>query len=161
VKLGWSPQGALAVRYELEGDLQRLRVPSACLPPGDELWRHTCFELFIGGPRPSRQGAYHELNFSPSGQSAASAFRGYRDRSTIAEPQIDLQIDAREREGSLALGAVIRLDHLGISRDGRNLALGAAAVIEGRDGTLSYWALRHPPGKPDFHHPDAFAFRLP
>jgi hypothetical protein len=33
-------------------------------------------------------------------------------------------------------------------------------VIEAADGSLSYWALRHPPGKPDFHHRDAFALEL-
>jgi hypothetical protein len=35
------------------------------------------------------------------------------------------------------------------------------AVIEEIDGTKSYWALAHPPGKPDFHHPDCFALTLP
>ena len=40
------------------------------------------------------------------------------------------------------------------------LKLGLSAVIEGADGGLSYWALRHPPGKPDFHHPEAFVLEL-
>jgi hypothetical protein len=40
------------------------------------------------------------------------------------------------------------------------LRIGASAVIEDDGGALSYWALRHPPGKPDFHHPDAFALEL-
>jgi hypothetical protein len=39
--------------------------------------------------------------------------------------------------------------------------LGLSAVIEETDGHKSYWALRHPPGKPDFHHPDCFALELP
>ena len=38
--------------------------------------------------------------------------------------------------------------------------LGLSAVIEELDGTKSYWALAHPPGKPDFHHPDCFALTL-
>jgi hypothetical protein len=32
--------------------------------------------------------------------------------------------------------------------------------VEDRSGSLSYWALRHAAGKPDFHHPDAFALEL-
>jgi hypothetical protein len=40
------------------------------------------------------------------------------------------------------------------------LAIGLSAVIEEQDGRLSYWALRHPPGKPDFHYPEAFALEL-
>ena len=35
-----------------------------------------------------------------------------------------------------------------------------AAVIEEDGGPLSYWALQHPPGNPDFHHPDGFALEL-
>jgi hypothetical protein len=33
-------------------------------------------------------------------------------------------------------------------------------VVEDQSGKLSYWAVRHPPGKPDFHHPDCFALDL-
>jgi len=40
------------------------------------------------------------------------------------------------------------------------LRLALAAVVEDERGMLSYWALRHPAGKPDFHHPDAFALEL-
>ena len=36
-----------------------------------------------------------------------------------------------------------------------------SAVIEETDGTNSYWALAHPPGKPDFHHPSCFDATLP
>jgi len=42
--------------------------------------------------------------------------------------------------------------------DARRVAL--SAVIEAPDGALSYWALRHAPGKPDFHHAEAFALSL-
>ena len=33
--------------------------------------------------------------------------------------------------------------------------------IEEASGRISYWALKHPPGRPDFHHPDGFALELP
>ena len=39
------------------------------------------------------------------------------------------------------------------------LDLQARWVVETRDGDLSYWALRHVAGRPDFHHPHAFAVR--
>jgi hypothetical protein len=38
--------------------------------------------------------------------------------------------------------------------------LGLSAVVEEKNGVLSCWPLKHPPGKPDFHHPDAFALEL-
>ena len=39
--------------------------------------------------------------------------------------------------------------------------LGAAALIEEKNGNRSCWALAHPPGAPDLSHPDSFAIRLP
>jgi hypothetical protein len=33
-------------------------------------------------------------------------------------------------------------------------------VIEELDGALSYWALRHPAPRPDFHHADGFALEI-
>ena len=38
--------------------------------------------------------------------------------------------------------------------------VGLSAVVEDAGG-VSYWALTHPAGKPDFHHPDCFALELP
>ena len=40
------------------------------------------------------------------------------------------------------------------------LILGLTAVVENKDGSHRYWALRHPAGQPDFHHRDGFAFAL-
>ena len=39
--------------------------------------------------------------------------------------------------------------------------VGLCAVIEETGGIMSYWALYHPPGEPDFHHPGCFALTLP
>ena len=38
--------------------------------------------------------------------------------------------------------------------------MGLSMVIEELDGTKSYWALAHPPGAPDFHHPACFAHQV-
>jgi hypothetical protein len=38
--------------------------------------------------------------------------------------------------------------------------LALTAVIEHATGALSYWSLHHPPGPPDFHHPDGFALKI-
>jgi hypothetical protein len=45
-------------------------------------------------------------------------------------------------------------------RDVRHLRIALAAVIEDDNGRLSYWGLRHAPGKPDFHHPNGFALEV-
>ena len=119
----------------------------------DELWRTTCFELFIG-----RGGdSYAELNLSPSGAFAAYHFDHYRTgMRPIALPAPDLLLDVgRER---LTLTARFPADSLPWDYDGR---IGISAVIEEMLGRKSYWALAHPPGKPDFHHHDCFALMLP
>jgi hypothetical protein len=146
VRMERMPAG-LRHRYELDADLERLRVPQAGpVRPGDRLWQHTCFEIFVS----ARMPAYQEFNFSPSGERAAYAFRRYREGvPTLAKAEA-LQVG---RNPKLTLEATIPLDP-GPAR------VALAAVVESTDGALSYWALRHPAGKPDFHHPDAFAFDL-
>jgi len=39
------------------------------------------------------------------------------------------------------------------------LLLGLAAVIEENDAVMSYWALKHPPGPPDFHRVSGFVLK--
>jgi hypothetical protein len=153
-------EGRLAVTYVLEGDLDRLRVPAFREPRvASGLWRHTCCELFV-----ARRGlpAYHEFNLSPSGEWAAYAFDGCRmaraDESSAAIPAPELAV--RDAASKLELDAVICLDRIPALHPGVPLSLALSAVLEERDGALSYWALRHPAGKPDFHHPEAFALEL-
>src|SRR5688572_25798002 len=88
--------GVLAVSFLIEGDMDRLRVPLGAgrVPAGgssrrDRLWEHTCCEIFI-----ARKGlpAYHEFNFSPSGEWAAYAFERYRQRVPFAgEPNANTE----------------------------------------------------------------------
>lgn len=147
--------------YVLEGDLSRVRIPPAQHPRfAHGLWRHTCCEAFIAG---KGEPSYYEYNVSPSGEWALYAFAGERQRKPLPETAaIDdlnphVTVCARG-DTQLELDAVIRLDRLALTQP--RLVLGLAAVIEADDGALSYWALRHPLAKPDFHHPDAFALEL-
>jgi hypothetical protein len=152
-----NPGGKLAVSYVLQGDLDRLRVP-APRPPrmASRLWEHTCCEIFI-----ARKGlpAYHEFNFSPSGEWAVYAFDGYR-AARAGEPDaaaMTPRVAVRAEAGTLELEATISLDRLSAQHAGARLSLALSAVIEDSLGMLSYWALRHPPGPPDFHHAESFA----
>ena len=144
----------LTVTYVLTGDIKRLRVPPAKWPrrvPG--LWRHTCFEAFVA-VKASRN--YYEFNFSPSGEWAVYRFHYYRDGSPLENDRLEPGITVRRDASTLELNADIHLDHLPAVREGASLWLGLSAVIEDTEGRLSYWALTHPPGKPDFHYRDGF-----
>lgn len=151
------PDGALALAFALEGLLDRLRIPPPGIPRrGERLWEHTCFEVFIG-----QKDAlpYHEFNVAPSGEWAVYAFDRYRE-GMAHEPDQAPTITVRRATDRIELAATLRLDGLPGRLASAPLRLALAAVIEDEAGERSYWALRHPPGKPDFHHPAAFALEL-
>jgi hypothetical protein len=153
-----APSGVLDVSFRLDGEVSCLRVPSPSAPRiGERLWEHTCFEAFVAI---DDLPAYHEFNFTPSGEWAAYAFRGYRDGGPLTDEALAPSIRLRTSEARLELDARIRLDRLSASHPYASLRLGLSAVIEANDGTLSYWALRHPSSKPNFHHAESFALRL-
>ena len=152
------PRGILALSYVIEGDLDKLRIPAPRAPAvGERLWQHTCCEVFVARKDVS---AYHEFNFAPSGEWAAYTFTRYRDGAPLTDTAMDPQIVLRRSRDKLELEASIRLDLLSPDHADAKLTLALAAVIEDRAGALSYWALRHAPGAPDFHHLDAYALEL-
>lgn len=159
VRIGRAPDATLEVTFILEGELETLRVP----PPrarrfADRLWEHTCFEVFIG-----RAGAraYHELNFAPSGEWAAYAFAGYREGMSSVDAGFEPQMHVSRTSDKLQLDTAIPLDLLTPQYAGATLAVALSAVVENSAGVLAYWALAHPPGKPDFHHADSYTLEVP
>jgi hypothetical protein len=149
--------GNLTLAFDLEADLSRLSIPREAAPQrGHELWKHTCFEAFV---RVAGQPGYWEFNFAPSRAWAVYRFSARREGMTVVEevraPKIVLHRTATE----LALDGTIALRELSGAAP-QHLQLGAAAVLEDGNGRLAYWALRHPPGQPDFHHPENFALEL-
>ncbi|HEU5482939.1 MAG TPA: DOMON-like domain-containing protein [Sphingomicrobium sp.] len=147
--------GAIAstnIWFGVGAPMSRFVLPQAEEPGrAVELWRTTCFEAFL---RAEGGEGYREWNFAPSGEWAAYDFASYRERA--GDP--DVAAPYLRTEDNLtwwALGATIAVEA------GRAWELGLSAVLEEKDGTISYWALAHPSGdKPDFHASDCFAARL-
>jgi hypothetical protein len=71
------------------------------------------------------------------------------------------QLTVRAFDDRLELDATFGLDGLKDLRAAHTLKLAVSAVVEDDSGTLSYWALKHAPGRPDFHHGDGFVLELP
>ncbi|HMJ93583.1 MAG TPA: DOMON-like domain-containing protein, partial [Allosphingosinicella sp.] len=148
VEVSRPKSGGLALCYSVTGDLEALSLP----PMGEsvragDLWQHSCFEAFRGMAE-----GYLEYNFAPSTAWAAYRFDDYRAGmrdADIAPPRIETRIEP----GRFDLSVELALPGEG--------PLGLSAVIEERSGRKSWWALAHPPGDPDFHHPDCFALELP
>jgi hypothetical protein len=143
----------LRLRWRIEG-AGKLVVPAfAGRGRADGLWRTTCFEAFL---KPDGSEAYVELNLSPSERWVAYDFascrEGMAERAFPREPGCTMRLGS-----SFAIfDAVVPAGGL----PSMPCDLGLSAVIEEEGGVLSYWALAHPPGKPDFHHPACFAARL-
>lgn len=184
----WRGAGEWAFDFIVPVPPEALLLPPPETPRRmDGLWEHTCFELFL---MDAGSGRYLEFHFAPSGLWAAYRFDGYRagrrdlevapPRILTGEPsQFALAMEAHLRAIGLDEGSIGMLAEASapmperkqfalsaifgdpVLVDDREWLGGVSAVIEEADGTKSFWALRHPPGRPDFHHPDCFQLELP
>ncbi len=147
--------GWLALNYVVTGNLDLVAWPARTnFERTDELWRHTCFEAFV---RVADRPAYLEFNFGPMGDWASYRFDDYRSGMRVAEDHITPPFEI------LRVGDVFDLRAAPDLRGPDQYLpwrLALSAVIEETSGAKSYWALKHPPGKPDFHHADSFAYEL-
>jgi len=159
VALSPAGDGGLAAVFECHCYAAALRLPEMRpAEAADELWRHTCCELFVGV---AGNAAYREFNWSPSGQWAIYGFSDYRVRdsfrlnATVPAPGI------RFAAGAAGWTLQAWLDAAALPGvPGEQIGLGVAVVLEAADGNLSYWALRHAAARPDFHRRESFVLRL-
>lgn len=153
VETVWQATGVMDFSFGLRpgagmDTLAGLRLASQAAPAQrrDGLWRHTCFEAFLGWPGSPR---YWELNAAPNGDWNLYDFSAYRSSPELVDlprpPQIQLQ--RRERD----LRCDIHLDLAPAWPEALQPEIGLAMVVENGDGRLSYWALAHRGDQPDFH----------
>ena len=155
------PSAQLQLEYRLawpaDDSAAAVLLPESKTAPQrrDQLWAHTCLELFIAIPGEKR---YWEVNMAPSGDWAVYRLDDYR-QGLQPEPQLAaLPFQVHRQLGLLEL----RL-HWNLPAElaaAAELELGASAVIEHLDGEISYWALNHPAPKADFHNRQSFALRV-
>ena len=131
--------GATAT-FRAIGDVAQLIVPTpATAERTDNLWKTTCFEIFVAG----EGDAYREYNLSPSGQWASYDFDRHREAMRDAPAEVTIETNSDFK--SLTIVAKIKAELPNPAR------IGLSAVIEEADGVLRYWAVAFAPGKPDFH----------
>ncbi len=156
----------------------------------DGLWQRTCFELFIRDPASGRylefnlspsgcwaayafetyRAGHSELSIKPISITTSDPEQftlGMRQRLEdlgLDQEFIDAMLAQPLGDAGPAPATAFALNAI-CDNSGFDFAadceIGISAVIEETDGTKSYWALAHPPGKPDFHHPACFAATLP
>lgn len=154
VELARPLPGALSLRYVVAGKIDDVVIPHPTeAERRDGLWRHTCFEAFV---RLAPEAPYYEFNFSPSTEWAAYRFSTYRTGLSAETPPPEIAaLRGRDRYELRVSVAIPDLD------GDMPWQLAIATVIEEMNGHKSYWALGHPPGRPDFHHGDCFQVQLP
>jgi len=143
----------LQIDYVVSGiHLSRILWPSPASKPKrrDNLWQHSCFEVFIAGRHHSD---YYEFNFSPSGHWALYHFQSYRAYKT--EPYLDennIDIDFKSSPDRVLCSVKLNLN-----QDLQLLPadVGVTSVIETQQG-LHYFALSHVESQPDFHQRRSF-----
>ena len=152
VRWGRVADGRMMLRYRLDGCGDVILPAKPAMGRADELWRTTCFELFVA----DADGGYREFNFAPSGQWAAYRFSGYRnsagDYAPIAEPEIVMD------RGATVLTVTVFLAAEEFAASSR---ASLTAVVEESRSRMSYWAHRHSGLKPDFHEPTCFVLPVP
>ncbi len=154
VTLLLKPDGSLTLAYSIHGPLSFLRIPDPERPaPPDALWQTTCCELFVA----TGDERYREFNFSPSGQWAVYDFGAYRKPVEIPLPCPAPTLESGCEANRLKLAATLPAAALPA---GDLLTCALAVIVEAHDGRRGYWALAHPPGKPDFHHRSGFTLCL-
>ena len=147
-------QHTLLARWQVNVPLKFLRLSRhTSSERRDELWRTTCFELFVAG----RGEPYLEYNFSLSGEWACYRFASYRAgavRCAIPVPNVHHESSSEW----LWFDAAVALPPEFSACD---LVVNVTAILESKAGALSHWALAHPAGKPDFHDRSCFLLHLP
>ncbi|WP_232332693.1 DOMON-like domain-containing protein [Novosphingobium aquimarinum] len=150
-----TPDGEwVRLRWRIEG-ANDLVVPAfAGKGRADNLWRTTCFELFLRAPG---ERAYVELNLSPSERWAAYEFTGYREGMAERPAPREPACTMRAGEALAIFDAAVPSAAL----PPLPWECAMAAVIEETGGIKSYWALGHGKPEPDFHDPACFVLSVP
>jgi hypothetical protein len=136
-----TPKGCEA-EFRLDGNIPGIILPPHAGPERrDNLWKTTCFEIFW---QPLGDTYYREFNLSPSGCWAAYDFDSFREG--MRDAPVDAIAIACSHD---ATGLVLKASIAAALPDPAQVALNA--IVEHPDGSLQFWALAFPPGKPEFH----------
>ena len=148
----------LSVRYHVKGNIASIKIPESSKMPmrKDDLWKMTCFEIFIAL---EEQTQYWEFNMSPSSNWNVYHMDAYRQVNMREEPLFKaLPFTFHKTDDELKLDISINMSSI-LPLD-QKINIGVTAIIQTFDGSESYWALTHPGTQADFHIRDGFTIQL-
>jgi len=146
----------ITLSFLLKGTMDNIVLPAAAgRQRCDNLWQSTCLEMFWGE---AGKKNYWELNLAPTGAWNVYSFTDYRTEMRQEERVAEPFITTDRTPDSFSLTAEFEIADLHAIRT--PLRIGISAVIRHQDNRLSYWAMAHPEGKPDFHAPQTFLLHV-
>lgn len=137
------------ISYKLHGDLSQLDL-------GDghphrariiKLWEKSCFELFMK----DTNGSYIEFNFSPVFEWNAFYFVKKGDELKEYLKMDTVKIDVLLSDEVFHLIVEIDKNKFPNAFFDSALEVGMTSVLKEKNGSLSYWAIKHCDSKPNFH----------
>jgi|GEM_PF-319639 len=153
--------------FQLEGDLTSLDVPlsqvSKSRSQKDELWKATCFEIFLSRPGDL---SYFEFNFSPTGDFAVYTFDDYRSDmqplKQLVQPKFKFERGSDFYRITGAIGDAHDDPRFKLLLAEPKLEASMTAVIKPLpgQGETTFWALSHAGKKADFHLRSSFGLSL-
>jgi hypothetical protein len=114
----------------------------------DELWKATCFELFI---QPIGHAHYWEMNVAPSGDWNVYFFSDYR-LGMQSETRVSPKKFSLEPIGGAGFHLSFSFAQNFLAIEDMNIRIGLSCVWLNNNLQVSYWAREHAQSKPDFHN---------
>jgi hypothetical protein len=158
----------LQATFKVTGPIPDLSLPVEVaekrMTRNQELWRHSCFEIFASPPGSDR---YFEWNLTSSLEWGHFEFQNYRVASGDAlslESGIEtlkFSITASNLELNVTLELEKFPELFEAVRSHQKIKLGLTCILENKKGERSYWALTHSEGKADFHRAESFTLSFP
>lgn len=147
----------LAVSFSLIGDISKIMLPTPSTLPErrSEIWKETCFEIFIGLKNSNN---YWEFNLSPARHWNVYLFSSYREGMQEEPAFTSLPFNVSINSETLLLSLEFDLDKINLTD--KKINAGISAVIKHSDSRMTYWALTHAGERPDFHKRDRFIIEL-
>ena len=162
-------QQLLVLRYriELAAGVPKVVWPALVAPKSVltddlrkvELWNTTCLEAFLF----YADGTYIEFNFAPDGHWNAYSFTGYRAGMKADERISDVHGFQSSKSESASVSTyelTVTVDLSHAVKSPQHFRLGLTSVIETEGGERSYWSLKHPGEKPDFHDSRGYVLEM-
>ena len=141
----------LHIEFRVTGELDNYIFPQKSnLKRADELWKATCFELFL---RNTETEAYYELNFTSSLSWNFSYLNSYRAKVQEVKGLGQVKIEVFTNDNNFKIFFELETDTFSFNQFN---IYNAAVILKNSNDERTFWSLGLPSKVPDFHDEKGF-----